>query len=163
MQPALQENPMTEQDQKQPFRDHLLSYLLLQASQAVSAQFSDTLKARAIPVRQWRVLGSLWDGNSMTLGELAEAILCEQSSTTRLVDRLVDAGLVAKRPDPDDRRKVHLHLTDKGREETERLVDLALDLERRVAAAYGIDGTEALKSSLRILIETASERATVDR
>ncbi len=136
-----------------PFRERLLGYLLLRASYTVSAGFSEALKRHGLSVRQWRVLGSLWDAESLTLGELAEAILCEQSSTTRLVDRLIAAGLVEKRVAAQDRRKVHVRLTEKGRKESTELVDMALAVEREVADTYGHDNTEALRTELQALIE----------
>jgi DNA-binding MarR family transcriptional regulator len=136
-----------------PFRDELLPYLLARASQALGEGFSGALKRRGLSVRQWRVLGSLWDVESLTLGELAEAILCEQSSTTRLVERLVAAGLVDKRVPRDDRRKVHVSLTAKGREVSAELVQLALSEERAVAADHGIARVAALKAELEALIE----------
>ncbi len=147
----------------QPFREQLLSYLLARASQAVSESFFCTLKGRGMSVREWRVLGSLWDADSLILGELAEAILCEQSSTTRLVDRLVAAGLVAKRVASDDRRKVHVFLTEKGRAETAALVEEALAVEREVADAYGSDSAQALRDELLGLIERFSAPARAPR
>ena len=78
--------------------------------------------------------------------------MCEQSTATRLVDRLVADGLVDKRPASDDRRKVQLVLTPKGRAETRQLVALSDELERDFAASYGEQNTEALKAELRDLI-----------
>lgn len=145
-----------------PFRDELLTYLLARASQVVGEGFSGALKRRGLSVRQWRVLGSLWDAESLTLGELAEAILCEQSSTTRLVDRLVVAGLVDKRVPRDDRRKVHVSLTGKGRELGAELVQLALSEQRAVAADHGIERIAALKAELEALIERFAGPADTD-
>ncbi|MDP6621539.1 MAG: MarR family transcriptional regulator [Alphaproteobacteria bacterium] len=138
------------------FREGLLSYLLARASYAVSGPFAKALKSHSISMRQWRVVGTLWDGDGMTLGELAAAIMCEQSTTTRLVDRLVADGLVDKRLAADDRRKVQLVLTPKGREETRELVVLADELERDFVAGVGDDNAESLKAELRALIARAS-------
>jgi DNA-binding MarR family transcriptional regulator len=49
-----------------------------------------------------------------TIGDLAEHLLCRHHSAVGLVDRCERAGLVERRPDPDDRRVVHLRLTAKG-------------------------------------------------
>src|SRR5262249_50104433 len=51
-----------------------------------------------------------------TLGGLGELLVCETgSSPSRLVDRLVDLGLVRRQDDPQDRRAVTLTLTEEGR------------------------------------------------
>jgi DNA-binding MarR family transcriptional regulator len=138
------------------FREGLVSYLLARASFAVSGPFATALKAHHITMRQWRILGTLWDSEGLRLGELAAAIMCEQSTTTRLVDRLVADGLVDKGPAADDRRKVQLKLTPKGRAETQQLVALTDELERDFAASYGEGNAEALKAELQALIERYS-------
>ncbi len=48
--------------------------------------------------------------------ELAERLYVTKGNVSGLVDRLVEAGLVERRPLPGDRRSHALHLTDKGRE-----------------------------------------------
>jgi DNA-binding MarR family transcriptional regulator len=141
---------------KDTFRGQLLGYLLARASQVVSAGFMETLADHGMSVREWRVLGTLWDAERMTLGDLADAVLCEQSSTTRLVERLVGAGLVGKRADAGDRRRVHVSLTEEGRAVTAELVEAALAVERDVAGAYGGADTEALKKELHALIDRFS-------
>ena len=50
------------------------------------------------------------------LSELNRHVLLSQPALSRLVDRLADRGLVARRPDPADGRGVRLSLTDAGRE-----------------------------------------------
>jgi MarR family transcriptional regulator, organic hydroperoxide resistance regulator len=52
----------------------------------------------------------------LSLKELGELLIAEAGHPSRLVDRLVDAGLVERRGADDDRRRVVLSLTPKGRE-----------------------------------------------
>jgi DNA-binding MarR family transcriptional regulator len=49
-----------------------------------------------------------------TVSELVEHLQLTQSTVTELVQRAEDAGLVRRRPSPDDGRIVHLLLTDEG-------------------------------------------------
>ena len=51
--------------------------------------------------------------------EFADRLMLTSSGTTKRLDRLERAGLVRRRPDPDDRRGTVIELTAKGR----RLVD----------------------------------------
>ena len=51
---------------------------------------------------------------ALRMSELAERVLMSPSGTTRLVDRLVNRGLVERRPDPDDGRVAAAHLTVEG-------------------------------------------------
>ena len=51
---------------------------------------------------------------SLRLGELAARNLASPSGISRIVDRLQAAGLVVRRPDPQDGRGAHAQLTDEG-------------------------------------------------
>ena len=52
----------------------------------------------------------------LSMGELAERLLCDASNVTGIVDRLESRGLVERQADPDDRRVRRLVLTADGRE-----------------------------------------------
>jgi DNA-binding MarR family transcriptional regulator len=51
-------------------------------------------------------------GGPITIGDLAERLRIRHHTTVELVDRLSEAGLVERRLDPDDHRRVLLRLTD---------------------------------------------------
>ncbi|VTZ21827.1 MarR family transcriptional regulator [Methylocella tundrae] len=53
-------------------------------------------------------------GQAMTAGLLAERLLIAPHSATELVGRLVDAGLVTRMTDPEDRRRLTLALAPKA-------------------------------------------------
>jgi DNA-binding MarR family transcriptional regulator len=67
--------------------------------------------------------------------EFTSALMLTSSGTTKRLDRLEQAGLIARAPDPQDRRGILIGLTAAGR----RLVDSAtaahLDNERRLLSA----------------------------
>lgn len=58
--------------------------------------------------------------------ELADALLVTKSGVTKLVDRIEAAGLVARVPDPIDRRSTHVVLTEAGRAMAEAAVPVHL-------------------------------------
>lgn len=55
------------------------------------------------------------------VGDLAEVLQLRHHSVVELVDRAEAAGLVQRRPDPDDNRRQQVLLTDHGREVLEQL------------------------------------------
>ena len=91
----------------------------------------------------------------MPLGQLAERLSCVKSNITQLVDRLEADGLVARQPDPGDRRSKLAGLTAAGRrawqdatrlqEETERELSRRLTREegRRLGALLAKVGRAA--------------------
>jgi DNA-binding MarR family transcriptional regulator len=52
----------------------------------------------------------------LRLGELNRNVLLSQPALSRMVDRLVERGLIERKADPADRRGVLLSLTEAGRE-----------------------------------------------
>src|ERR1700722_7746440 len=54
-------------------------------------------------------------GDPVPLGQFAERLSCVKSNITQLVDRLEADGLVARKPDPRDRRTTLAALTTAGR------------------------------------------------
>jgi long-chain acyl-CoA synthetase len=74
---------------------------------------------------QFRVLGILAEGSSAASG-LADRLAVRRPSITALIDGLVARGLVDRRQEEDDRRKVALRLTKEGErilKEADRAVD----------------------------------------
>jgi len=108
----------------------------------------------SISIAQLHALRTL-DEADRTAGELARAIVVSLPSLTQLVDGLVERGYVARRTDPDDRRKVRLSITVRGRDlyhrarqaAEARIDDLLQDLtpEQRTAL---VEGLEALHSAI---------------
>ena len=83
--------------------------------------------------------------------DFANTLMLTSSGTTKRLDRLEQAGLIERAPDPADRRGVLIALTDAGR----RLVDAAtedhLDNERRLIASLPESEQRELAGLLRTL------------
>ncbi len=58
---------------------------------------------------------SVAPGGRLRMHELARAVVLSRSGLTRLVDRLEGAGLLAREPDPADRRGSYAAITAEGR------------------------------------------------
>jgi DNA-binding MarR family transcriptional regulator len=77
------------------------------------------------------------------------------STTSGLVTKLVDAGLVIRGQGSDDRRQIPLDLTDAGRAQAGELAEFANPFLERIATALG-DDLETVISGLDRLSEAAS-------
>ena len=79
-------------------------------------EFSETAAARAgLTARQHQALLAIKgvrEDAVPTVGYLAERLRIQHHSAVELADRLVEAGLVARAHDPNDRRRIKLKLTD---------------------------------------------------
>lgn len=82
---------------------------------------------------QGRTLLFLYDRGKTTMTSLHEAIGLEKGSLTAVIDQLMEKGLVERKSDHADRRKVLITLTDKGREKAEILrMEIADHIKRNL-------------------------------
>jgi DNA-binding MarR family transcriptional regulator len=70
----------------------------------------------SFPVAQATVLSRLDREGAQTTSTLAAAERVRPQSMAQTLAELETAGLIARRPDPGDRRRIHIELTTKGRE-----------------------------------------------
>ena len=85
---------------------------------------NDALRPLGLTAAQADALLVIAQAGPLSLKDLGELLIAEAGHPSRLVDRLVEAGLVERRGADDDRRRIVLSLTSKGRR-----------LQRRVLAA----------------------------
>jgi len=78
-------------------------------------------------------------------------LMITSSGTTKRLDRLEQAGLIARAPDPDDRRGTLISLTPAGHELIDAVTEAHLDNERELLAALGDDEQRRLADLLRKL------------
>ncbi|MDA2891528.1 MarR family transcriptional regulator [Mycolicibacterium sp. BiH015] len=80
------------------------------------------LDAEVSSIDGWRVLGALRGGEGLTMSDISSAMSIPPPSLTRLVDKLVDNGLVLRRVDATDRRRVLIYLSARGKTKVRKLI-----------------------------------------
>jgi DNA-binding MarR family transcriptional regulator len=90
---------------------------LLSAHARLMKQFAAEDIWQDLSMREYDVLYTLSKSREpVRMGELHRHVLLSQPALSRMVDRLVERGFVARCPDPADGRGVRLSLTDAGRD-----------------------------------------------
>ena len=77
----------------------------------------------------------------------------EPITAGRIVDRLEEAKLVLRQPDPVDRRVWRLFLTDEAKPIFERLSALAEEMAGQVFDGLGTEEIEAMRAKLALIRE----------
>jgi DNA-binding MarR family transcriptional regulator len=96
--------------------------LLDQVDRALDATMEPATSAEGISREGWRVLLLLAKAEcGLSMGEIAEQAELAAPTATRVVDRLVADKLADRRGDPEDRRRVLVHLAPRGREVLRRV------------------------------------------
>jgi MarR family transcriptional regulator, transcriptional regulator for hemolysin len=121
---------------------------LVETSRLLRNYIDHRAKTRGTTRAQWIVLFRLRDQEGLSQVDLADVLELQPISLVRLLDRLVEHGLVERRSDPRDRRTNRLFLTKAGRQ----LAD-DLDSLRDAIANDVLQGmpTAALEASLKTL------------
>ncbi len=95
---------------------------LLRAHATLMKEFAAEDIWTEVSMREYDVLYTLSKCRGpIRLGELHRHVLLSQPALSRMVERLVNRGLVHRAPDPEDGRSVLLSLTEAGREQQRRV------------------------------------------
>ncbi|MGA8898430.1 MarR family winged helix-turn-helix transcriptional regulator [Bradyrhizobium sp.] len=131
---------------------------LVETSRLLRNYIDHRAKTRGTTRAQWIVLFRLREQEGLSQVDLADVLELQPISLVRLLDRLVEHGLVERRSDPRDRRANRLFLTASGR----RLAD-DLDSLRDAIATDVLQGVSvaALESSLKTLREVKDRIKTL--
>lgn len=93
-------------------------------------RFSD--QGITITPSQMGILFFLNINGEMSMTALSRSMALDNSTLTRLVDKLVKAGFVERYPNPADRRGFLVRLTAQGREEGVRAAAISRELNREI-------------------------------
>jgi DNA-binding MarR family transcriptional regulator len=127
-----------------------LAAMLADTARLMRRSFDARARAIGVTRPQWRVLSVLRRFEGVNQGGLAELLEVEPITVCRMVDRLQEADLVERRPDPADRRSWRLFLTPKAQDLMNHLRPLAEEMLDE--ALDGIGTTE--RATLARLLDT---------
>jgi DNA-binding MarR family transcriptional regulator len=102
-----------------------LGSMVADVSRLIRRSFDERARGIGVTRPQWRVLSVLLRNEGINQGGLADRLEVEPITLCRMVDRLQDADLVERHPDPADRRAWRLYLTEKAHTLLEQMRPLA--------------------------------------
>lgn len=126
-----------------------VGFLIDDAARLYRREFNARMRFTGVTALQWRLLMWLRRCEGITQAALADILEVEPITVSRMLDRLVESGLVEKRLDPLDRRARQLFLT-------ARAVDLLSGAQTslREQARDATDGlTSAESEALMMLLD----------
>ncbi len=99
------------------------------------------------------MLGALRrSGCGLPAGQLARAAMLTSGGMTGQADRLANAGLIVRRPDPDDRRAVLVSLTPEGKGVAESALKAYLEASEEALEVLTDEERDTLAELLRKLL-----------
>lgn len=111
---------------------------------------------------QWRPLLRIFlaSGQESTVAALARVCQLDAGGMTRLLDRLEAKGLCRRERSQEDRRVVHLALTEEGHAAAAQLPALLLDLQNTALHGFSEADTAAFRGYLARIYENVTTRLT---
>ena len=122
--------------------------LLTVTQRRVAREVGAALAEDGATLDGYRLLRSLAGPGGRSMGELVAALHLPPPTLTRLVDGAVDAALAYRLPDPQDGRKVVVHLSEPGQIRLARLEAMVQAHEEALARSLGRERISALVRAL---------------
>lgn len=136
-----------------------IPFLLAKAGSRMGNAFSRALKPCGLSLSEWRVCASLQHAPGQTMSELSLHASADISALSRIVDRLVAAGLTRRERGDADGRVVRIALTARGLELTLTLIPLARHYEAVALTDFSAAEIRSLRDMLRRLYANATPLA----
>lgn len=96
--------------------------LLMQTSKAVHDRIKEEMSKNKLNITEFSVLEVLYQKGKQTIQQIGNCILISSGSMTYVIDKLEQKGLLNRSDCPNDRRAIHVSLTDEGNEFMDKIM-----------------------------------------
>jgi DNA-binding MarR family transcriptional regulator len=121
------------------------------AGRALSTRIEQGLAPYGIGRGEYRVLFALCNEEGVSQTTLADEHHLDKGVIARVVRRLEEKGYVERRPDPEDRRRKLLYLTDEAEELRSEVGDLKATVDAEIAQGLSEEEAGTLTDGLRTI------------
>ena len=130
-----------------------IGFQVLQIHRAHRRHAEAALNKLGLHTGQEMVLLQLWLEEGIPQSQLAACMEVEPPTATKMLQRMERAGLIDRRPDPEDARVSRVYLTERGRSLEQPVLDVWRQLEAQSVA--GLSPTE-LALLRRLLMQVSA-------
>ena len=131
--------------------DHSIAYLAREITRIYTRNLQNAIADHGILIGQYHFLRVLWEKDEITQRELANAVGMKESTTFTALAGMEKQGLLTRKRDSNDRRKMTVRLTDKGRGLRSKLIPIAKAVNDGPLAELSPEQVSDLKSMLETL------------
>jgi MarR family transcriptional regulator, organic hydroperoxide resistance regulator len=133
------------------------------AQRALEQLTNEAMKPLGVTGPQADAITVIGQAGPLSLKELGDLLIAEAGHPSRLVDRLVDAGLVERRTAEDDRRRVELLLTAMGRRLEKRILSVRQQIQELALEILGDRDIEPTLELLRHMLQVSPLAQVIER
>jgi DNA-binding MarR family transcriptional regulator len=132
------------------------------AQRALEQLTNEAMKPLGITGPQADAITVIGQAGPLSLKELGELLIAEAGHPSRLVDRLVEAGLVERRTG-EDRRSIELSLTSKGRRLEKRILAVREQIRELALEVLGDRDIKPTLELLRHMLQVSPLAEVIER
>ena len=139
---------------------HQFSFIANRVSAKLARMYGERFN---LSVTGWRVIAVLGQHEPLSAKQLADRTGMDQVNITRAVTRLASQGMVSRRIDRADRRRIVLRLSKKGRAVFDVVLPLAESIEAAILEELTAAQTEELRRTMAALVQRTEVLLADDR
>ena len=135
-----------------------VAQLLRDAQRSLSRALADRIGGHGVTIGQWYFLRALWEEDGLTQRELSQRVGMMEPTTVAALNGMERRNLVRRVRNTRDRRKINIHLTEKGSALRKTLMPFEDEVNQ--LAVEGLSGGErqALQKALYQVVRNLSDR-----
>lgn len=133
--------------------DSIIPYQINRLSHRMNKLLDRDLKSEGLSISSWRVMAVLDFNTSVSVNELADYAMIEQSTLSRLLQRMETDGLIELRNSARDGRVRNIYLTEFGRTRYDAVREITLRHVRRVVSGFSQQERQHIMRFIKIMYE----------
>jgi DNA-binding MarR family transcriptional regulator len=130
-----------------------LAHLVKDATRAFLRALQMRIARHNVPLGHWTFLRILWERDGLTQRELSDLAGVMEPTTFIAVKAMEKLGYIERRQRPDNRKKIYVFLTVKGRRLKRKLVPLAINVNEVAARGVPAEDIAATRRTLLAILE----------
>ncbi|MBT2722725.1 MarR family winged helix-turn-helix transcriptional regulator [Bacillus sp. ISL-46] len=129
--------------------NNLTFLILMQTSKAIHDRIKEEMVKNKLGITEFSVLEVLYQKGKQTIQQIGNCILVSSGSMTYCLDKLEQRGLLSRNACPDDRRMIHVRLTDDGNKLMKEIMPKYQELIEDMFDSLNSDEAETLVNLLK--------------
>lgn len=129
--------------------ENLPFLILMQTSKAIHDRIKEEMAKNKLGITEFSVLEVLYQKGKQTIQQIGNCILISSGSMTYVIDKLEQKGLLSRNACPDDRRVIHVTLTDDGNRLMNEIMPKYHEFVNHMFDSYDSDEADTLVRLLK--------------
>jgi DNA-binding MarR family transcriptional regulator len=106
---------------------------------------------------QGRILYVLWERGNLSFSDVGKYTSLAKTTLTSMIDRMEESGLVERVPDREDRRQIHVSITEKAKKHRQKYDKVSDEMSALFYKGFSAEEIRTLEKMLERIIANLEE------